>query len=246
MTTGPVSLRFATYNIHKCRGLDRKISPRRIARILQTLEADVIGLQEVLDVRTGDAKLDQARHLADALPGYAWSFGENRTLHGGRYGNMTLSRVPIRTSQNYVLPHRRRELRGCLRTDLQLDLSTTIHAFNLHLGTGFMERRAQARYLLNLFQTEASSIPRIIFGDFNEWTHGLTSRQMTDAFETFEPTSMLKSARTYPGLLPLLHLDHFYYDSDLHLENLELVRNRETLLASDHLPLVADFSLVRR
>jgi endonuclease/exonuclease/phosphatase family metal-dependent hydrolase len=237
-------LRVATYNVHKCRGMDRNTSPGRIARILQGLEADVIGVQEILDVRNGPVELDQARHLADALPGYTWRIGENRTLHGGAYGNMTLSRLPIESFHNYDLTHLRCEPRGCLRADLKLDASTTIHAFNLHLGTGFLERRQQARALLDLLEKEVWTHPRIIFGDFNEWTHGLVTRNMARAFNTFEPKIMLKRARTYPGFLPILHLDHFYYDPTLHLERIHLVSSGEARIASDHLPLVADFSVV--
>ncbi|MEO7027942.1 MAG: endonuclease/exonuclease/phosphatase family protein [Acidobacteriaceae bacterium] len=236
-------LRIATYNVHKCRGMDRRTSPERIGRILQSLDADVIGLQEVLDVRGGRPKLDQARYLAKMLPGYCWSFGENRLLYGGKYGNMTFSRHPITFTHNYALPHTRREPRGCLRTDVTIGERTTLHVFNLHMGTGFMERRHQAQYLLDLLDGESWISPRVIFGDFNEWTHGLTSRRMSDAFDTFEPGAMLKSASTYPGFVPFLHLDHFYYDPALRLERMELVRNRETLLASDHLPLVASFLL---
>jgi endonuclease/exonuclease/phosphatase family metal-dependent hydrolase len=237
-------LRVATYNVHKCRGMDRKTSPQRIARILQELDADVIGVQEILDVRDGPAELDQARHLAAALPDYTWCIGENRTLHGGTYGNMTLSRLPIASFHNYDLTHFRREPRGCLRADLKLNASTTIHAFNLHLGTGFLERRHQGRALLDMLEKEVGNQPRVIFGDFNEWTRGLATRNMVRAFNTFEPKIMLKRSRTYPGFLPLLHLDHFYYDPTLHLERIHLVSSREARMASDHLPLVADFSLV--
>ena len=243
MKSNAAHLRIATYNVHKCRGMDRKTSPERIARILQTLDADVIGVQEILDVRKGPAELDQARHLADSLPGYSWCVGENRPLHGGAYGNMTLSRLSIESFHNYDLTHLRREPRGCLRTDLRLDASTIIHAFNLHLGTSFIERRHQVRYLLNLLEKETWTAPRTVFGDFNEWTRGLTTRRMAHAFNTFEPRIMLKRARTYPGLFPFLHLDHFYYDPALHLERIHLVSRGEALIASDHLPLVADFSL---
>lgn len=237
-------LRVATYNVHKCRGMDRKTSPARIARILQELDADVIGVQEILDVRDGPAEFDQARHLADSLPGYTWCVGENRPLHGGAYGNMTLSRLPIASFDNYNLTHLRREPRGCLRADLKLDVSTTIHTFNLHLGTGFLERRHQGQALLDLLEKEVWTQPRIIFGDFNEWTRGLTTRNMARAFNTFEPKIMLNRARTYPGFWPILHLDHFYYDPTLHLERIHLVSSGEARVASDHLPLVADFSLV--
>jgi endonuclease/exonuclease/phosphatase family metal-dependent hydrolase len=243
MTSAKQHLRVATYNVHKCRGMDRRTIPERIGSILQALDADVIGLQEMLDVRNGRPNLDQARHLAKMLPGYSWTFGENCTLYGGKYGNMTFSRLPITSTHNYFLPHTRRKPRGCLRTDVIIGERTTLHFFNLHMGTGFMERRHQARYLLDLLQRENLMSPRIIFGDFNEWTRGVTSRRMSDAFDTFEPSVMLKSASTYPGFLPFLHLDHFYYDPALQLERMELIRNRETLLASDHLPLMAEFSL---
>jgi endonuclease/exonuclease/phosphatase family metal-dependent hydrolase len=44
-------------------------------------------------------------------------------------------------------------------------------------------------------------------------------------------------------MLPFLHLDHIYYDPALELERLTLHRSRTALIASDHLPLVADFRL---
>ena len=56
----------------------------------------------------------------------------------------------------------------------------------------------------------------------------------------------LNRSRTYPGMLPFLHLDHIYYDPTLHLERLSLVRTRKALLASDHLPLVGDFGWVKK
>lgn len=239
-----LGLRIATYNVHKCRGMDGRMRPERIASVLQTLDADIIGLQEVLDVRTGRPEHDQAQRIAAALPNYDWRFGHNRTLHGGQYGNMTLSRLTITAHENYDVTHSRRERRGCLRTDVEIAPGRQVRAFNLHLGTGFLERRHQAEYLLDLLHRLPKDAPRTIFGDFNEWTHGLASQRLARNFHTFEPRTMLQRARTYPGFLPFLHLDHFYYDTALHLDRMHLVRSREALLASDHLPLVADFRLV--
>jgi len=48
---------------------------------------------------------------------------------------------------------------------------------------------------------------------------------------------------TYPGFLPIMHLDHIYYDHHLKLENATVHRSRKAMVASDHLPLVADFRL---
>jgi endonuclease/exonuclease/phosphatase family metal-dependent hydrolase len=44
-------------------------------------------------------------------------------------------------------------------------------------------------------------------------------------------------------MLPLLSLDHYYYERPLELERARLWRSRKAFVASDHLPLVADFRL---
>ena len=49
----------------------------------------------------------------------------------------------------------------------------------------------------------------------------------------------VRRGRTYPGVLPLVHLDHIYYAGRVEVEHVELVRTRRALIASDHLPLVA-------
>jgi endonuclease/exonuclease/phosphatase family metal-dependent hydrolase len=51
----------------------------------------------------------------------------------------------------------------------------------------------------------------------------------------------LRTKSTYPGIMPFMHLDHIYYDKELVLEKVKLHRSRAALIASDHLPLVADF-----
>jgi endonuclease/exonuclease/phosphatase family metal-dependent hydrolase len=120
-----------------------------------------------------------------------------------------------------------------------------VHIFNVHLGTSFFERRHQGRKLLSseVLSDADHSGPRIVVGDFNEWTRGLVSRSMADAFESINLHSFMRYARTYPGILPLLHLDHFYYDKQLSLRSFRLHRSRTALIASDHLPLVAEFQI---
>jgi endonuclease/exonuclease/phosphatase family metal-dependent hydrolase len=41
----------------------------------------------------------------------------------------------------------------------------------------------------------------------------------------------------------VLHLDHIYYAGRLEITNIELPRTRLALVASDHLPLVADVTI---
>jgi endonuclease/exonuclease/phosphatase family metal-dependent hydrolase len=237
------SLRVVTYNIHKCRGMDRRVRPDRVVDVLQSIDADIIALQEVLSLESHNRHEDQARFIAEELR-FHQAFGHTRWFKGGRYGNVVLTRLPIHVSKNYDISARRREPRGCLRVDIRLD-STMLHVFNLHLGTGYMERRRQARRLWNerIFSETEILGPRIILGDFNEWIQGSVSRLLGGLFEGADLRRHLNRSRTYPGFMPLVHLDHIYFDPVLRLEKLTLWRDKTALIASDHLPLVADFRL---
>jgi len=131
-----------------------------------------------------------------------------------------------------------------LRTDIQVD-AATLHVFNVHLGTAFLEHRAQARRLFDehILNHEELSGARIVLGDFNEWLRGSVSRTLRSHLEWADIRHHLQRSRTYPGVLPLLHLDHIYFDPALTLERLQLHRKRKAVIASDHLPLVADFRI---
>ena len=237
-------LRVATYNVHKCRGLDGRVRPERIAEVLRAIDADIVALQEVVCFEGRARDQHQARFLAEEL-GYYTELGENRRHKGGAYGNILLSRFPIQHAHNYDISERGRERRGCLRADIALGDGELLHVFNIHLGTSYFERRRQAQKLFAQEIVHGQQLPgvRIVVGDFNEWTEGLATRLLGSHFSSADIRGHLGRRRTYPGVLPLLHLDHIYFDGVLKLEKLELYQNSAALLASDHLPLVADFRL---
>jgi len=47
------TLRVATYNIHRSRGLDGRTNPERIAEVIRAIDADVVALQEVRSILAG-------------------------------------------------------------------------------------------------------------------------------------------------------------------------------------------------
>ena len=236
--------RVATYNTHKCRGMDGRIRPARVAEVLRELDADVIALQEVVSLSGGRREQNQAQYLADAV-GYQLRIGETRKLRGAAYGNVVLSRLPVKEAAVYDLTASRREARGCIRCDIEIAPGKIVHIFNVHLGTGYMERRKQAGLLMsrNVLLSPQLKHARLVIGDFNEWTRGLVSRTLQQAFESVDIQLHLNRKRTYPGVLPIMHLDHMYFDRELALEEFVLHRSRMALVASDHLPLVAEFCL---
>lgn len=239
-----VSLRVATYNIHKCRGFDRRTMPARIISVLLELNADVMCLQEVVNAPDFAARFDQVGEIARAFPDHTACFGVNRALRGGTYGNLTLSRLPVLAWTNIDITQKR-EPRGVLRTDLSVRDGRVLHTFNVHLGTGYMERRYQARRLMSqdVLGDPQMQEPRLVLGDFNEWTSGLTTRLLRESFSTFQPRHALRFPNTFPGMLPFTTLDHCYYEPPLKLLTTRLWRSKTALVASDHLPLLADFQL---
>ena len=235
-------IRIATYNVHRCRGLDRRVNVGRVAEVIAQLDADVVAVQEVL---RGPGTLfgDQVDEIAGAL-GYACVFGETRTHRGAAYGNATFSRLRIASSLTYDISWRRRERRGCLRIDVETRRGALLHIFNVHLGTSMFERPHQVGRLLSDEVLHDATLhgPRIVMGDFNDWTRSVAASLMGSRFESVD-MRLLGRRRTYPGVFPVLHLDHFYYDPALRLTAFRLHRTKRALMASDHLPLVAEFAV---
>jgi endonuclease/exonuclease/phosphatase family metal-dependent hydrolase len=222
--------------------MDGRTRPQRVADVLRELSVDVIALQEVVSLSGGKREQNQAQFLADAL-GFEFRIGETRKLRGAAYGNVVLSRFPVKEVEVYELPAARREPRGCIRCDLEVVPGKVVHVFNIHLGTGYLERRKQAQILMSreILRSPRVKHARLVLGDFNEWTRGLVSRLLQQEFESVDIELHLQRRRTYPGMLPLMHLDHMYFDRELALEKFLLHRSRIALMASDHLPLLAEF-----
>jgi endonuclease/exonuclease/phosphatase family metal-dependent hydrolase len=228
-------LRIVTYNIHKAKGMDRRTSIDRIGRVLEEVDADIVALQEVF--------AEQAATLGQTL-GYYVAMGEARKHEGAAYGNATLSRRRAkRAGHTHVTVHGREE-RCVLRADIPY-VHHTLHIFNAHLGVSYFERRQQA---LRLFETDILTAvdiegPRIVLGDFNEWTRGLVTKLLRAEFSDADIRRHLPRMRTYPMALPLLGLDHIYLDPHLEVKHAYFHITLLSLVASDHLPLVADLQI---
>jgi len=236
--------RIATYNVHKCRGVDGRVHPERIARVLEELHADIVCLQEVVSHEGGARADHQADYLTGRL-GLIGAMGETRKHRGGVYGNLTLSRSDFKLVRPIDLTIGAREQRVALRTDIRLG-GHVLHIFNVHLGTAVRERRQQAMRLVDRDLLRAIDIsgPRMVLGDFNEWVRGLVTKTLVAEFHLTDLHAHLTRARSYPALLPMLHLDHIYFDHHLQVDKAFFHRSRLSMIASDHLPLVADLVLL--
>ena len=234
-----IDLRIATYNIHRSRGMDRRVIPARIVDVLRSIDADVIALQEV--VGAGPAGAGHAEEIGAGL-GMGWVMTCVRMLRQHQFGNVILSRYPIVHHSQYDLSWRTCEARACQRADIDIG-GRPLHIYNVHLGTAVLERRYQAGRLASFVHDRRVTGPKVILGDFNEWMKGLATKTLSSLFESVDISTHLRRRRTYPGLFPVVHLDHIYYEGRVEVHSVEMPRTRKTLMASDHLPLVATFRI---
>jgi endonuclease/exonuclease/phosphatase family metal-dependent hydrolase len=233
------TLRVATYNVHRCRGLDGRTSPTRIARVIRGIEPDVIALQEVMGA--GPRTAGHAEELG-ALLGMGWVMAPARRLRGSLFGNVVLSRLPILHHAHHDLSWKTCEPRCCQRVDLGIGYDT-LHLYNVHLGTAILERRFQAGRLGAIVHDRRLGTPKVVLGDFNEWTRGRATALLSERLESIDLRRHLKRRRTYPGVFPLLHLDHIYYEGRVEVLKVETPRTGLSLIASDHVPLVAELKI---
>jgi len=243
-----------TYNIHKAIGVDRRFLPERIVEILRHHNPDVALLQEVDDGVPRSGLLNLAAYLARRLDYPHRAVGLNVYLKRGRYGNATLSRFPIGRQRNIDLTISGTKRRGAQHTRIHLvhgGHERTVDVFNIHLSLLARLRRIQVQRLLGTEDVRGLSLgaPCIIAGDMNDW-RGLLKRRL------FEPAGFHCATnrhpgsrwaiRTYPSFAPTGGLDKIFYRG--HLRLLHVARSRLALarLASDHLPVVADWEILPR
>jgi endonuclease/exonuclease/phosphatase family metal-dependent hydrolase len=165
-------MRLLTWNIQCGKGCDGVTDLARIVRIArETCDADVFCFQEVsANFPRHDGGADQSAELAALLPGYFPVFRpaiETIDQAGGlhRFGNMTLSRLPVVQINNHILPWPgagagRSMRRHALEVTVQASFGA-VRTVNTHLEYySAAQREAQIARLLDL-QQDASISPKL-------------------------------------------------------------------------------------
>lgn len=229
----PKHFRIATYNIHQCVGRDGIQDPKRIAAVLNEINADIIALQEVTShSQMSDDILAYLATTAVMEP----IEGFTLTSAGSRYGNALLSKLPVTAVNLIDISVRGREPRGVIEVGLNFN-SKTVGLWATHLGLGIRERHQQINTLLRVIDAADADVS-ILLGDLNEWMPWC--RPLLALHRWFTAT---QSPATFPSQRPFLKLDRIWVRPANRLNTLRAHSTKLSRVASDHLPLVADVAL---
>ena len=235
----PVRLRLLSYNIHHAEGTDGKLDLERIARVIRSVQPDLVALQEV-DQNVGrTGNINQPEELAH-LTGLNLAFGANIKLQGGHYGNAVLSRYSVVSSRNHLLPVvDNGEQRGVLAVEVDIH---SVERPLLLLATHFDHRRdpkerIQSAKVVNSLVPKDRQIA-VLMGDMND----IIGSKSIDILDTAWNRTSRKSMPTIPVEKPSRQIDFIFTRPASRWKVLE-TRVLDEAIASDHRPIFSQVEL---
>lgn len=231
-----MQLTFASYNIHKAVGLDRRRDPDRILAVLREIDADVIALQEA-DRRFGERASVLPRQAIDDHTPYRAVALTMRPDSLGWHGNALLVRRNIEIVEAAAVPLPTLEPRGAVRADLVVD-GQRVRVVGMHLDLSGLRRRQQVRTIVDHVGGCGEACPTVLMGDFNEWaTNGGCLRDFPS------PWRLLSPGRSFPSRRPVAQLDRIVISDAWEVDRACVHHSGLAVRASDHLPVFAKLAL---
>ena len=229
-----MELQVATYNVHRCIGRDGIQDVARCFRVIEELDADIIGLQEVDGNMQSGAGKELLERAKDS--GYSVEHGVTLRRSDADFGNALLSRVQILRCEFHDISVPHSEPRGVISASLVAG-NHHLRILATHFGRRSKERRMQAIRLASLIGTENTDT-MVLMGDFNEWhPFAFSIRLLRDIFGN------IPAPESYPARLALLRLDRIWVRPPEGLRQIQAHRSILACSASDHLPVVARIAL---
>lgn len=237
----PVRLRVICYNVHHAEGMDRRLDVERIAKVIQSVQPDLVALQEVDRKVKRTQGIDQPAQLAE-LTGMQVVFGANIDLQGGHYGNAVLSRFPILRHQNHLLPNvDGSEQRGVLETEIQVPGAKEPLLFlatHLDFRPDPRERLASAKVINDLAMKHEGQ-PALLAGDMNATPESKTLQLLETVWKKVNE----KPLPTVPVRQPTRQIDFILLRPAERWQVVE-VQVLDEAVASDHRAIFAVLELL--
>lgn len=230
----PATFKVASYNIHKGVGTDRKRDPARILSVLNEVGADIVCLQEA-DLRFGSRAAVLPRFLIESHTDYVPVPLDVQHDSMGWHGNAILVKNGITVESHDIVHIPCLEPRGVVTARLGIG-GRQVSVFGMHLDLSGLWRVRQARTIAALGDTARAEHPTVLMGDLNEW------RAVSGCFREFgRHFALLDPGPSFPSRRPLGRLDRIMHCQRLAMTDCGVHRSALATVASDHLPVWAQF-----
>ncbi len=230
-----MALRVATWNIRKAVGLDRRRDPGRVLSVIARLGADIVALQEA-DLRLGPRRAALPRSQLEAETALRVVDLADNDVSLGSHGNALLVARGLEVRHAARIPLPGLEPRGAVIAEIEVPaLGGSVHVVGTHLGLLRRWRRLQLATILEHLPDGAAD-RTLILGDFNEWHAMRGLEALESAFSVLSPGHSFHAAR------PVAALDRIAHGPGLRPLSAGVERQGPARVASDHLPVWAEFA----
>ena len=236
----PTRIAVLTYNIYHGENAHGGSNLDAVAGIINSLEPDLVALQEV-DNKTRRAQGLELTAELSRRTSMQGIFGKAMSYDGGGYGEAVLSRYPVIKTKNNLLPHTAKaEPRAALEVHIELPGGVKMAFIGTHLDhqRDQNNRMMQAKRIMELY--ENYDLPMIMVGDLNAVPGSdpinLLLRQWSDAARD-------NPQPTFPSVKPARKIDYIMYKPNARWKVVE-VRVIDEKVASDHCPVLAVLELL--
>lgn len=239
------ALKVITYNIHHAQGTDGVLDLERIAQVIQTSGAEVVGLQEVDNHWSERSNwVNQPAWLAARLKmHYAYAANlDLPPLNPGeprrQYGTAVLSKYPIKNFKNTLLPlYPTGEQRGLAVATIKVR-GVDLRFANTHLtSNNNAERLEQAKKVVELLA--GSKTPTMLVGDLNATPTAPEITTLTGIWRDTWPQVGVGPGYTIEADHPTARIDYILHSAKIRPTSAQVL----TTSGSDHLPLTASYVL---
>lgn len=226
------SIKFASYNMRKAIGTDRRRSPERTLEVLREIDADVIALQEA-DRRFGPREMVISAHLLDEHSDWRAVPFNIRERSMGWHGNAILVRKSAEVLACGAIHLPALEPRGAVVADVRLR-GESIRVIGMHLDLSGLWRRKQAHAILAHIAAASEPRPTVMMGDLNDWS--AQSGCLRDFGRDFR---FAQTGPSFHARRPVARLDRIMVSPEFRVRDCGVHFSAAARKASDHLPVWA-------
>lgn len=224
-------IKFASYNMRKGIGSDRRRSPERILDVLHEIDADIVALQEA-DRRFGTRAGVIPPHMLHERSDWQAVRVGLRAASMGWHGNALLVRKAATVAGCAAIHLPSLEPRGAVSAEVTAN-GVALRVVGMHLDLSGLWRRRQAAAIIAHVES-GPPLPTVMMGDLNEWTAaGGCLRDFARAF------AIADTGPSFHARRPIGRLDRIMVSGELRVVDCGVHSSAAARVASDHLPIWA-------